>query len=214
VQQSFAVLKVHQYTSEDRSEGKFIIANIDKPGSPASLSPFSQGEMSSHRAAKSLPRITVQDTLSPVPDLSRRHLRSSASDLARMSWQSYPLPIRGIQGRRLSFDFSVNTGLQVIGGDAYFRNAICSHMYFAHAVELIPPVSVKRACLPMEFSHVARGWKAFAMLLVTQSPPPPLLSLSKYLCTSKMRLVVVPSGFLTAASAAALPSEMNAPALV
>jgi hypothetical protein len=87
-------------------------------------------------------------------------------------------------------------------------------MYVAHALELMPPVSVKRACLPTEFSHVASGWKADAILLVTQSPPPPLLSLSKYLWTSKMRLVVVPSGFVTAASAAALPSEIYAPALV
>ena len=63
----------------------------------------------------------------------------------------------------------------------YFKNAICWHMYVAQAVELIPPVSVKRACLPLEFSHVASGWKAVAMLLVTQSPPPPLLSLSRYL---------------------------------
>jgi hypothetical protein len=98
--------------------------------------------------------------------------------------------------------------------EAYFKNAICWHMYVAQLDVLGPPVSVNIACLPIEFSHVASGWNAFAMLLVTQSAPPPLLLLSRYLWTSKMRLVVVPSGFLTAASAAALPSEMYVPALV
>jgi len=96
----------------------------------------------------------------------------------------------------------------------YFKNAICSHIYVAHADELMPPVSVRRACLSIEFSHVASGWKAVAILFVTQSPPDPLLSLSRYLWTSKMRFVVVPSGLVTAASASALPSEMYVPALV
>lgn len=52
------------------------------------------------------------------------------------------------------------------------------------------------------------------MLFVTHSVCVPELSLSRYWCTSKMRLVVLPSGFTTLASAAAEPFEMNAPAAV
>lgn len=52
------------------------------------------------------------------------------------------------------------------------------------------------------------------MLLVTQSAPLPELSESRYLCTSKIRLVVVLSGFVTVRSAAADPVEMKAPAEV
>lgn len=50
------------------------------------------------------------------------------------------------------------------------------------------------------------------MLFVTHSALVPELSESRYLCTSKIRLVVVPSRFLIVDRAAALPSDMKEPA--
>jgi hypothetical protein len=96
---------------------------------------------------------------------------------------------------------------------AYFRYSNCSQSSDSHAASFHPPVSVSNACRLFWRSQVARGANASAMLLVTQSPVP-LFSASRYLCTSKMRLVVVPPGFVTPKSAGPLPSETNSEAAV
>jgi hypothetical protein len=70
------------------------------------------------------------------------------------------------------------------------------------------------AFLPFCLSQVASGLNAVSMLFFTHSVWVPELSLSRYLCTSMMRLLVVPSGFLTLFRAAAEPDETNVSALV
>lgn len=68
------------------------------------------------------------------------------------------------------------------------------------------------ACRPFVRSQVASGANAESILFVTQSVWVPELSESRYLCTSKIRFVVVPSRFLIMDRAAAEPSEMKTPA--
>lgn len=65
-----------------------------------------------------------------------------------------------------------------------------------------PPVSELIACLLFVRSQVASGEKASEILSVTHSVCVPLLSLSRYLCTSKIRFVVLLSGLVTLRSAA------------
>lgn len=66
-----------------------------------------------------------------------------------------------------------------------------------HESVLPPPVSVSMAWRLLARSQVASGVKVSATLLVVQVVEVPLLSLSRYLCTSKMMLSVVPSGLVT-----------------
>jgi hypothetical protein len=96
----------------------------------------------------------------------------------------------------------------------YFKNCNSSHRYFWQLAVLPPPVSVSIAFLLFCLSHAARGLKAVSMLFFTHSVCVPELSLSRYLCTSMMRLLVVPSGFLTLFKAAAEPDETKVSALV
>ena len=78
-------------------------------------------------------------------------------------------------------------------------------MYVTHEVTFPPPVSDKIAPLPFARRYVAKGANALLILFVTHAEWVPLLSESKYWCTSKIRFVVVPSRFLTAMRAAAEP---------
>ena len=72
-----------------------------------------------------------------------------------------------------------------------------------------PPVSVLNAWRPWQRSHAASGAHAFATLFVVHSAFVPELSKSRYLCTSKIRPVMDPSGFVTLFSASAEPFETN-----
>lgn len=102
-------------------------------------------------------------------------------------------------------------------------------MYVTQLALLPPPVSVLKACRPLHRSHCASGAHAVSMLFVTHSWLVPLevryevisafssvdkgvayeLSESKYLCTSKMRFSIPPSGLVTLLSASAEPLETN-----
>jgi hypothetical protein len=99
-------------------------------------------------------------------------------------------------------------------GRRYLTNAICVHSICWHDATFPPPVSEFRAILLFVRSHVARGWKAPDILSVVHSACVPLLSLSKYLCTSKTRFVVEPSGLVTLSKAGPDPLEMKVPAEV
>ena len=88
-----------------------------------------------------------------------------------------------------------------------FWYATCWHMNVSHDATFPPPVSVLNACRPLQRSHSASGAHALSMLFVTQSSCVPELSESRYLCTSKMRFVTLPSGFVTFLSASAEPFE-------
>jgi len=88
--------------------------------------------------------------------------------------------------------------------------AICWHMKVMHdAVSYPPPVSVLNACRPLHRSHWANGAQASSILLVVHSGLVPELSKSRYLWTSNMRFVVLPSRFTTFLSASAEPLETN-----
>ena len=65
---------------------------------------------------------------------------------------------------------------------------------------------MRRACLALDRSHEARLVKT-STLSVTQFGLVPEESLSRYLCTSNMRPLMLPSGFLTLRRAAPDPSE-------
>ena len=62
------------------------------------------------------------------------------------------------------------------------------------------------------WSHVCKGAKTEEVLTQEAAVPEP--SESRYWCTSKMRFVVLPSGFLTPARAAAEPPETKVEAPV
>ena len=74
-------------------------------------------------------------------------------------------------------------------------------------LELPPPISESRACLFSRRSHVASGSKAMSVSFPVQAGCVPELSSSRYLCTSKTRLSVEPSRFLTFANAGPEPEE-------
>ena len=80
-------------------------------------------------------------------------------------------------------------------------------MNCSHDATLPPPVSVLNAWRPWQRSHAASGAHAFATLFVVHSAFVPELSKSRYLCTSKIRPVMDPSGFVTFLSASAEPFE-------
>ena len=80
-------------------------------------------------------------------------------------------------------------------------------MCVTHEETFPPPVSDKIACLPFARRYVAKGANELLMLFVTHAEWVPLLSESKYWCTSKIRLALVPSRFLIVMRAAAEPFE-------
>ena len=68
------------------------------------------------------------------------------------------------------------------------------------------------ACLPAFLNAIASGANESLMLFVTHSRCVPEPSVSRYLCTSKMRFVLLPSRFVIAERAAREPEETKAPA--
>ena len=148
---------------------------------------------------------------------TKRHRCPKASLPGRMLDKSYQQPIRRSLGELKG------VLRQVASHEVLFKNwpsefcswkATCWHMKVAQLSVFPPPVSVLIAWRPFSRSQVERGCQALSILLVTHSEFVPELSLSRYLCTSKMRPVMLPSGLVTLLSAAAEPFETNVSAEV
>lgn len=95
-----------------------------------------------------------------------------------------------------------------------FNASNCSQRYCRQELlDWPPPVSVRNASRWLARSQSPSAAKA-SELLVVQVVEVPLPSASKYACTSKIRLVVVPSRFVMLLRAAAEPSETKLVACV
>ncbi len=96
---------------------------------------------------------------------------------------------------------------------------ICSGNYTARKIDILTeseaaaPVSLTIACRLFFRSHAATGSKVGATLSITHSSWSPELSISRYLCKSKIKFVVDLSGFVILAIAAPHPLLMKVPAL-